>query len=343
MDITETHRTSLGSKISSYLKFVFFLGLGIVIIWLSLKNLAPSEKSEIIKSFKIANYYWLALVFVLFMFSHFFRSLRWILLLEPMDFKPSVKNTFCAVLIGYFANLAFPRLGEVTRCGILTRYENIPFNKGFGTVITERALDLIVFFLLFILAILTQAGTINDYLDRNFYPKIQGKFSIPFADSDVIHVLIGAGILFIALFFLFRHKIARSKIFFKIKHIITGFWEGLKSLSQVNRPVLFLFYTVAIWFLYFFMVYFCFFCFPETSSLSFGAGLSALALGAVGIMITPGGIGLYPAIIQETLILYGITHTTGLALGWIIWTAQTLMVLLVGCASLLILSFNKKP
>jgi glycosyltransferase 2 family protein len=341
MAFSESQATSLRSKITTFLKFLFFLGLGVVIIWLSLRNLTPVEKSEIIRSFKIANYYWVLLVVILGILSHLFRSLRWILLLEPMGYKPSLKNTFYAVMIGYFANLAFPRLGEVTRCGILAKYEQVPFNKGFGTVITERAIDMIVFVLLFFLTLFTQIGTIHDYLEKNIYPKIQGKFSNPFTSIYLNLALIGIGILIIVLFYLFREKISHLKIFLKIRNLVTGFWQGLKSLSQIRQPLLFVLYTFIIWSFYFFMLYFCFFCFPETSSLNLGAGLSSLVLGTVGIMITPGGIGLYPAIIQETLILYGITNTTGLALGWITWTAQTLMILIVGGISLLLLSFNK--
>ena len=339
MSFAETQENFRLNGISILLKFIFFLGLGILIIWLSLKNLTPSEESEIIRSFKIANYNWMLLVMILCIFSHLFRSLRWLLLLEPMGFKPSLKNTFCAVMVGYFANLAFPRLGEVTRCGILARYESIPFNKGFGTVITERALDMMVFLILFLTTIQTQIRTINDYLDRNIYPKIQGKFSNPFVNYYVI--LIGAGILFIVLLFQFRHQIIYSNIFLKIKQFVSGFWKGLISLSQVRRPFVFILYTLFIWCLYFLVLYFCFYCFPETSSLSLGAGLSVLVLGCIGIMITPGGIGLYPVIIQETLILYGITNTTGLALGWIMWTAQTFIILGIGSVSLLFLSFNK--
>jgi uncharacterized membrane protein YbhN (UPF0104 family) len=139
-----------------------------------------------------------------------------------------------------------------------------------------------------------------------------------------------------------RKKIAASGFFLKIKRLILGFWEGLKSLSQMKKPGLFIFYSLAIWVLYFLMLYVCFFCFAETSALSPGAGLSSLVLGSVGIMVTPGGIGLYPAIIQETLSLYGILRPTGMALGWIAWTAQTGMILLVGGISLILLSFNKQ-
>jgi hypothetical protein len=259
-----------------------------------------------------------------------------------MGYHPTFKNTFFAVMVGYFANMAFPRLGEVTRCGILTRYEKIPFNKSFGTVITERAIDMIIFIFLFFLMIVTQAGTIGQYLNTNIYPKLAEKFDNPIFSKVFIFSSVAIGIIFIAVIYLMRKKIASSTLFQKIKNMILGFWDGLKSLSQIRKPGLFVFYSIAIWTLYFLMIYVCFFCFTDTSSLSPGAGLSALVLGSVGIMVTPGGIGLYPAIIQETMLLYGVVRTTGLALGWISWTAQTSMILVLGGVSLILLSFNKQ-
>ncbi len=332
--------TSSRSQFLTLIKFVFFLGLGIFIIWLSVRNLTPAEKDEIIHSFRIANYNWVFLAILLGILSHVLRSLRWMIFFEPMGYYPSFKNTFFAVMVGYFANMAFPRLGEVTRCGILAKYEKIPFNKSFGTVVTERALDLIIFFLLFLLTIVTQIGTLRDYLNNNVYPGLQGKFIHPFSNPLFlagISVFIALVILF---FLLFGKKIKNSNFYHKIIMLIHGFWEGLKSLGQIRRPVLFVFYSLAIWFLYFMMVYVCFFCFVSTSTLSPGAALSSLVLGTVGIMITPGGIGLYPAIVQETLLLYGLSRATGLALGWIAWTAQTVMIFIFGGVSLILLSFN---
>ena len=331
------------ARFSTVIKFVLFLGLGVLVIWLSLRNLTGYEKTQILIAFKTANYNWVILAIVLGMISHLLRSLRWMLFFEPMGYHPSLKNTFYAVMIGYFANLAFPRLGEVSRCGILAKYEKIPFNKGFGTVITERAIDMLIFVLLFFLTIFTQIGTIDNYLDTKIYPKIYEKLQNPAFSKMMLYGLIALvlGIIFILI--LFRKNLARSKFIQKMKTMILGFWEGLKSLAQIKRPVLFVFYSLMIWVFYFFMLYVCFFCFADTSSLSLGAGLSALVLGSVGIMITPGGIGLYPAIISETLRLYGISLTTGLALGWIAWTAQTGMIIVVGALSLLLLSFNKKP
>ena len=329
------------NRLSTFIKFIVFLGLGIVIIWLSLRGLTPGERQEILHSFRIANYNWVILTIALGICSHILRALRWKLFLEPLGYHPSLKSTFFAVMVGYFANMAFPRLGEVTRCGILARYEKIPFNKSFGTVITERAIDMILFILLFFLMIVTQAGTIGHYLNTNIYPKLTDKFQNPLFNRMILLMLAALVVVFSAILYILRHKIAHSKIFLKIKGIILGFWDGLKSLSQIRNPGLFIFYSLAIWGFYFFMIYVCFFCFPETSSLTPGAGLSALVLGSVGIMITPGGIGLYPAIIQETMLLYGIARTTGLALGWISWTAQTSMILVTGGISLILLSFNK--
>jgi len=124
--------TSFKNKLFTFIKFVFFLGLGILIIWLSVRNLTAKEKGEILASFRIANYNWVFLAILLGILSHVLRSLRWMMFFKPMGYHPSFKNTFYAVMVGYFANMAFPRLGEVTRCGILAKYEKIPFNKGVG-------------------------------------------------------------------------------------------------------------------------------------------------------------------------------------------------------------------
>ena len=330
------------NTVATLIKFVIFLGLGILIIWLSLRGLTPAEQTQIIHSFRIANYNWVILTIAMGIFSHILRALRWQLLLEPMNYHPTLKTTFYAVMVGYFANMAFPRLGEVTRCGILAKYEKIPFNKSFGTVITERTIDMFLFVGLFFLMIFSQAGTIGHYMNTYVYPKLAEKLQNPIFNR--MFIISGAilGISILLIIYLLRKKIAASALAQKVIGMIHGFLEGLKSLSLIRKPGLFIFYSFAIWAMYFLMIYVCFFCFPDTSSLSPGAGLSSLVLGSVGIMITPGGIGLYPAIIQETLLLYGIVRTTGLALGWISWTAQTGMILAIGGLSLILLSFNKK-
>jgi uncharacterized protein (TIRG00374 family) len=328
-------------KIITAVKFAFFLGLGILIIWLSVKDLTAEERSQILHSFKTADYWWVLLAIALGGVSHMLRAARWIMFFEPMGFKPRLDTTFYAVMVGYFANMAFPRLGEVTRCGIMSKYARVPFQKALGTVVTERAIDMLIFFLLFVIMILTQMGTIRNYLDQNLYPKLVAKFGALHYSRMLLLFIAGLVVLIVLLLFALRKKIMASKIYQKVRDLVIGFWEGLKSLSQIKKPALFVFYSLAIWVLYFFMLFLIFFCFEETSRLHAGAGLSALVLGSVGIMITPGGIGLYPAIIQETLLLYGIGKPTGLALGWIAWTAQTVMISIAGGASLLLLSLQR--
>ncbi|PKO95047.1 MAG: TIGR00374 family protein, partial [Bacteroidetes bacterium HGW-Bacteroidetes-9] len=129
-----------------------------------MSNLTASQKHEIFQSLKIADYTWIAVAILLGMLSHLSRAMRWKILMEPMGYKPRTANVFMAVLIGYLANLALPRLGEVSRCGILTRYEKIPFNKSFGTVITERAIDMLTFVLLFFFLLFTQSGKLSIYI-----------------------------------------------------------------------------------------------------------------------------------------------------------------------------------
>ena len=341
MPTTQTEAKPFKAGFLSIVKLVFFLGLGILFIWLSLRNLTDIEKQEIMNAFRTANYNWVILSLAFGILSHLLRAMRWMMFMVPMGYKPKLKNSFYAVMIGYLANLAFPRLGEVTRCGILAKYEKIPFNKSLGTVITERAIDMLIFFMLFVLMIVTQMGTIREYLDETIYPQLVEKFGTLHYSRLVWLTTGGLFALFLALFFIFRKRLRKFKLYQQIKNIIIGFWEGLKSLGKIKRPWLFILYSLGIWALYFLMLYTCFFCFPSTSHLSLGAGLSALVLGSIGIMITPGGIGLYPTLIQETLKLYGIALTTGLALGWITWTTQTLMILVVGGISLLMLSINK--
>ncbi len=341
MPSTQTDVKPFKAGFLTILKFIFFLGLGILIIWLSLKDLTDVERQEIVKAFRTANYNWVILGISLGICSHILRALRWMMFMEPMGYKLHFKNSFYAVMIGYLANLAFPRLGEVTRCGILAKYEKIPFNRSLGTVITERAIDMLIFFLLFALMIVTQMGTIREFLDDTIYPKLVEKFGVMHY-SRIIWISAGSiAALFVFLVWIFRRWLQKFKLYQKMKNLTIGFWEGLKSLTQIKHPWLFVINSLGIWALYFLMLYVCFFCFPATSDLSLGAGLSALVLGSIGIMITPGGIGLYPALIQETLKLYGIALVTGLALGWIVWTTQTLMILVLGGGSLLLLSFNK--
>ena len=328
----------MNQKLKNLIRFTVFLGIGIFFIWIFLRNLSAEQKQEIILSMGNANYWWIALAIPLGILSHYIRAIRWKMLIETMDYKPKNSNMFYAVMIGYFANLALPRLGEVSRCTVLAKYENVPFQKSFGTVITERVLDMMVFILLFFLNLALQAERLSGYIDENIYKPLQSKLHLSYNLSGAFTILMVAfAVVLGILFFIFRKKITTNKLYIKIITMAKGFVEGMKSLVKVRNLWLFFFYTASIWSLYLLMAYVVFFSIPDSSGLSLDAGLAVLVFGSIGIMVVQGGIGIYPAIVAETLVLYGVVSVQGYALGWLIWTSQNLTIVLVGIISLILL------
>jgi len=328
----------LNPKLKNFIRFTVFLGIGIFFIWIFLRNLSAEQKQEIILSMGNANYWWIAMAIPLGILSHYIRAIRWKMLIETMDYNPKNSNMFYAVMIGYFANLALPRLGEVSRCSVLTKYENVPFQKSFGTVITERVLDMMVFLLLFLLNLALQAERLSGYIDENIYKPLQAKLHLSYNLSGAFTIIILAfALLFGILFLVFRKKITSHKLYNKIINMAKGFVEGMKSLLKVRNLWLFFFYTASIWSLYLLMAYVVFFSIPDSSGLGLDAGLAVLVFGSIGIMVVQGGIGIYPAIVAETLVLYGVSSVQGYALGWLIWTSQNITIILVGIISLILL------
>ncbi len=328
----------MNPKLKNIIRFSVFLGIGIFFIWIFLRNLTAEQKQEIIHSMSNANYWWIALAIPLGILSHFTRAMRWKMLIETMGYKPRNSNMFFAVMIGYLANLALPRLGEVSRCTILTKYEDVPFQKSFGTVITERVLDMMVFILLFFINLALQAERLSGYIDERIYKPLQAKLHLSYNLSGAFSILVFSFIILFAIIFLvFRKKITSNKLYVKIKNMALGFVEGMKSLIKVRNLWLFFFYTFAIWTLYLVMAYVVFFSIPASSGVGLNAGLAVLVFGSIGMMVVQGGIGIYPAIVAETLVLYGVASAQGYALGWLIWTSQNLTIVLVGIVSLVLL------
>ena len=328
----------MNPKLKNAIRFTVFLGIGIFFIWIFLRNLTAEQKQEIISSMANANYWWIALAIPLGILSHFVRAMRWKMLIQTMGYKPGNSNMFFAVMIGYLANLALPRLGEVSRCTILTKYENVPFQKSFGTVITERVLDMLVFILLFFVNLALQADRLSGYIDEKIYIPLQEKLHLSYNLSGAFSILILIFIvMFGVIFLVFRKKIIANTLYIKIKNMALGFVEGIKSLIKVRNLWLFFFYTFSIWALYLLMAYIVFFSVPASSGVGLNAGLAVLVFGSVGFMVVQGGIGIYPAIVAETLVLYGVASAQGYALGWLIWTSQNLTIVLVGIVSLVLL------
>ena len=330
-------------RLLDFSKIIFFLALGIFFIWLFMHNLSAEEKTDIYNSFLSANYWWIILSIFIGVFSHYSRAVRWKLLMEPLGYNPSLKNTFMAVMIGYLANLALPRLGEVSRCGILARYEKVPMNKSFGTVVTERGIDMISLLLAFLINFILHIDKLSLFKQSKLFNAISERYDQ--IENPGIIYWIAAGIFIVVIFILYksRHLISDLKIYKSFKVIVLGFFEGMKSLIKLKKPYLFIFHSLNIWFMYLLMAYVVFFSIPETSHLSLDVGLAVLVFGSVGIIIVQGGIGIYPWIVAETLVIFGIAQTKGYAMGWLLWTGQTLMIITFGTLSMVLLPLlNRK-
>ena len=318
------------------------MGLGIGLIWLALRKTTAEEFANIKTSFLNANYFWISLSILVTGLSHYFRAVRWKILLKPIGYKPKTSNTFFAVMVGYLANFAIHRMGEVTRCGILTTYEKVPFTAGFGTVISERALDVICLIIIFFAALGIEFDRISGIANDLVFNTVSEKFhALMQKQTFVISATLTLLVIAAALFY-FRKKI-RSLFSSKAKGFAKGLWDGLLSIKNVEQPIMFIVYTVLIWVMYVLQVYVCFFAFPETAGLSVMVAVIIVVFGSLGVVATPGGTGAYQLIVIQILVsIYMISYTSAFAFAWAVWTSQFIFIVLTGFLSLILLAVLNK-
>ncbi len=321
----------------SILQYLFFLGLGIGLIWYSSKDLSAEQVAQMKTSFAQTRFLYILPVIFALLLSHFSRTLRWRLLMKPLGYNPSIANTYLTVLIGYFFNLLIPRLGEVMKCTLLGKYEKIPPDKLIGTIVAERAVDVVCLLLIIFIMIVTQFSLLGESTIASIQ---QGLAEASWIKLTIYTIVLILAIIAIRWFFA-RNK--RNKVVLTIRKFTRGIGQGLTSIRRIHKLGLFIFHTFAIWFLYLLSIWLGFLAFPEVAHLDFNASISVLVFGSIGMMATQGGIGAYQFAVQKTLLLYGISDVAGLAFGWVIWSAQTAIVLIAGIVSLLILPFlNRK-
>ncbi|MFN5183188.1 MAG: lysylphosphatidylglycerol synthase transmembrane domain-containing protein [Bacteroidota bacterium] len=330
------------SKIINIIKLVVFFSIGILLVWLSFKDLSDNDISEIKKSFLNANYFWLFVSICIGMLSHIIRAHRWNMLADSLGYKPKFSNSFFAVMVGYLVNYGVPRLGEISRCTVLNKYEKIPFTQSFGTVVAERVLDLIFYFLIVITMIFTQYQKISEYLNKHVYPLLEDKMNLITGNKIIVISIIGTICISLILMFFLRSKI-KGLLSSKIGGFIKGFYDGLISVKNVKRPLLFLVYTALIWVCYYLALYTCLLCLPESSAFGFDTGITAFVFGSLTVMITPGGIGAYPYAIQKVLLLiYGVNEALGASIGWLSWSESLVVIVLTGVLSFILLPLMNK-
>lgn len=309
-----------------------FFALGAFIFWLIYKDQDIERIKTVLKN--NVNYWWVVVSLLLGLVSHISRTLRWGLMIEPIGHKPRFINTFLAVMVGYLMNIAFPRMGEVSRCGVLARYEKLSFTKLIGTVVAERLVDLISLLILLGVIIIGQFGKMLHFMQENpeIHEKLQTAFSSPY-------LLVGV-VIFAILIFVFRNTFKGTAFFKKILEIIQNFKEGFISIRNIKKKGWFYFHSVFIWFLYYVMLYSVFFAFDFTSNLNPIAGLTTFVLASFG-MVAPvqGGIGAWHFMAKEALSLYGVANENGIIFAFVAHSSMTGMIIIIGIISILILPF----
>lgn len=325
-------------KLFRALNFFIFLAIGLLLLFFAFRDV---NLEILIADLKRANYYWVALSLVFAFIAYVSRAIRWKLLIEPLNYKPPVKNVFYALMLGYFANLAFPRIGEISRCGALTKTDKIPMDLLIGTVIIERGIDLAVLVILLFVIFLAKIETFGLFIKENVFIPISRKF-IDTVDFSIYYWLILIVLLaaIIFLFYFFRKKFKRVKIILKVRKIIRGVISGIKTVTKMRSRSVFLLHTFIIWLMYFLMTYVALFSLPATQGLKPIDGLFLLVIGGLGMSApVQGGIGAFHWIISGALTLYGISKTNGLALATILHESQMLMVIILGIVSVFAMFF----
>lgn len=326
-------------KIFKIVQTLAFIGLGLFFIFFFWNKLDAEQQKKVVDNFLKANYFWILLAIVAGILSHVLRAARWNLLIDTIEKAPPLRQSFWSLMAGYLANLAVPRLGEITRAVLLSKQSKISFDKLFGTVVAERAFDFFFYLALFFTAIAIFWDNVKTYVTERILGGFAEKTSL-FAGWKIwliLGILCALFLLFIWILKKFRHK----PLIQKINRIIQNLLSGFLSIFKLRRTGLFFVYTILIWVMYWLMVYFMYFSIPSTTGLSAESAFIVLVFGTIGIIVIQGGIGIYPLIVSEVLLMYGADITDGFTIGWLSWTVQTIMILVMGLIAFTLFGFQK--
>lgn len=316
-------------KTKKAVKIIIPLLLAVFFGWYTFSKIPVAV---VIPYFKSANYNWIALGVFFGFLSHLSRAYRWKYMLEPMGYTLRFPNSLMAVFITYLANYGIPRSGEVLRALVLTNYEDVPFEKGFGTIIAERVADLFVILGIITITLFLQFDFIYNILEQSFQPT-----------KLIIGGLVMIGIF--AMLFIYIKR-SNSKIALKIKKFLKGLMEGILSIFKMKHKWSFIFHTLFIWVMYVLMFYITTFAIADLDNIPFGAVLIAFIAASITIAATNGGIFVYPLAVMSAFTLFDVPEAPSLAFGWIIWSSQTIMIVIFGSLSFVFLPIynriNKK-
>ena len=320
-------------KAVKWIKYVFFLFLGVGLMYLAFKNQSPRT---LIAQLKDVNYLWVVISMFFGFIAIVSRGLRWVILLQNLNFSVSKLNSIYAVAIGYFTNIAIPRAGEITRCTSLNQTEDVPVDKLFGTIILERAIDFIILISLVLFVLILKFELFLEFLAIIFEGQTLDV-------SSLIGVGLSAIAILIILFVLTKKILKKSAVYIKIKTFVIGMKDGFKSINGLKNKTGFWAHTFIIWLMYLLMTYVCFFSIEATRMLNVADGLYTMVIGGFG-MVAPvqGGIGAYHYIVKVGLMILDVSEDSALLFATVVHTAQTLMTLSVGGISILMVFLSKR-
>lgn len=345
---------AIPKKVRSFIQFILFTGVGVLILILVYKsqNAAyiaecakkgiPDEECSLMDKlqadFASVNYWWIMAIIVAFIISNLLRAHRWLLLIKTMGTHGRMSNAFFTIMVGYFANMGLPRVGELVRAGLFAKYENIGPEKVMGTIVVDRILDLLSLLFAILLAFILQGNVLYAFFETKIGNSV-------FGESWLYMVL---ALVFLLLFFMYRFRrfIKQWSLYQRIHHLVEGFRDGLKSLRRVEKPWILFLDTVLIWLMYYLMMFLCFYSFEPTAHLGGMAGLMVFVFGGLGIVFpSPGGMGTFHLMVITALAIYGIHGDDAFSFANIqYFSVQLLGCMLIGIIGLIVLPIiNKKP
>ena len=311
-------------QIGKWLTILVPLLIGIGIIYYQFTTLTADEIGKIKISFEKANYYYILLSLFIACIGYWSRAYRWKFALNHLGYQTKFSTNFFTVCVSYLVNLTVPRSGEITRAALLKKYENVPFDKAFGTIVAERIVDLLIFFLFVFIGFVSQFDQIYQFL-LSQHVSLQ---------SLIVTAIVG---LMIFIVFILIWIYAEWQIILKLKQKFSGLIEGITTVYKMKDKWKYIFHSFFIWFSYLTMFYVAVFAMPETAEISFDVVLMGFIFGSLAVGFSNGGLGAYPFSIALIFSLYGITKDVGIAFGWLVWTSQTILAIVMGLASYLLL------
>ena len=311
-------------QIRKWLTVLVPLLIGIGIIYYQFTTLTSEEIEKIKISFEKANYYYILLSLIIACVGYWSRAYRWKFALNHLGYETKFSNNFFTVCVSYLVNLTVPRSGEISRAALLKKYEDVPFDKAFGTIVAERIVDLLIFFLFVFIGFVSQFDKIYQFLLSE---------NVSFK-SLIITAIVG---VFLFFGFILIWIYAEWQIILKLKKKLSGLVEGITTVYKMKDKWNYIFHSFFIWFSYLMMFYVAVFALPETSEINFDIVIMGFIFGSLAVGFSNGGLGAYPFSIALIFSLYGITKDVGTAFGWLVWTSQTILTILLGLISYVLL------